>query len=97
MQTVNPTQHAPGIEDIELSIVMPCLNEADTLEVCIRKASQALHDQGVVGEVLIADNGSTDGSIEIAQRAGARVVSVQAKGYATRSEGASPLLGVASS
>ncbi len=67
--------------DLELSIVMPCLNEADTLETCIRKALQALCEQGIVGEVLVADNGSTDGSVEIARRAGARVVPVQAKGY----------------
>jgi len=60
---------------------MPCLNEAETLEVCIRKAQQALHGAGIIGEVIIADNGSSDGSIEIAQRLGARVVPVKAKGY----------------
>jgi len=66
---------------LELSIVMPCLNEADTLEICIKKAFQGLSDAGAIGEVLIADNGSIDGSIEIAQRAGARVVHVTSKGY----------------
>jgi glycosyltransferase involved in cell wall biosynthesis len=67
--------------DIELSIVMPCLNEADTLEVCIQKAQQAIGEIGVRSEVVIADNGSTDGSREIAQRCGARLVDVRAKGY----------------
>jgi hypothetical protein len=60
---------------------MPCLNEADTLETCVRKARRALAENDIAGEVLVADNGSTDGSIEIAQRCGARVVPVPAKGY----------------
>src|ERR1700722_15879618 len=60
---------------------MPCLNEAETLEICIRKAQQALREGNVAGEVVIADNGSTDGSIEIAERLGARVVRVKARGY----------------
>ncbi|MBC8137153.1 MAG: glycosyltransferase family 2 protein [Fibrella sp.] len=60
---------------------MPCLNEAETLEVCIRKARGFLESNGIAGEVLIADNGSTDGSQEIAERAGARVVPVAEKGY----------------
>ena len=68
-------------EPVELSVVMPCLNEAETLESCIRKAQRALKDANISGEVLIADNGSTDGSIEIAERLGARVVHVKAKGY----------------
>ncbi|MGO9246166.1 MAG: glycosyltransferase family 2 protein [Verrucomicrobiia bacterium] len=67
--------------EVEVSILMPCLNEADTLEVCIGKAQQALRDHQIRGEILIADNGSTDGSQEIARRLGARVVHVQAKGY----------------
>lgn len=66
---------------IELSIVMPCLNEAETLETCIRKASGYLERSGVVGEIVIADNGSTDGSQRIAESLGARVVPVAAKGY----------------
>jgi hypothetical protein len=66
---------------VELSVVMPCLNEAETLEICIRKAQQSLKDLNVVGEVVIADNGSTDGSQEIATRLGARVVNVTQKGY----------------
>lgn len=66
---------------VELSIVMPCLNEAETLEVCIRKAQGYLDRSGVLGEIVIADNGSTDGSQEIATRLGARVVPVAEKGY----------------
>lgn len=65
----------------ELSIVMPCLNEADTLEVCIRKAQKAMRDAGINGEVVIADNGSVDASPEIAARLGARVIPVKEKGY----------------
>lgn len=68
-------------ETIELSIVMPCLNEAETLAVCIDKAQGYLERSGVDGEVIVADNGSTDGSQEIALEHGARVVDVPAKGY----------------
>jgi hypothetical protein len=68
-------------DTLEVSVVMPCLNEAETLESCIVKAQRALHDANISGEVVIADNGSSDGSIEIAQRLGARVVDVRAKGY----------------
>jgi glycosyltransferase involved in cell wall biosynthesis len=68
-------------DSIELSIVMPCLNEAETLATCIDKAVGYLERSGIVGEVVIADNGSTDGSQEIAERHGARVVAVAAKGY----------------
>lgn len=60
---------------------MPCLNEADTLEICVRKAVKALADANIAGEVIVADNGSTDGSQEIGARAGGRVVPVAAKGY----------------
>lgn len=66
---------------IELSIVMPCLNEAETLAVCIEKAQKGLKAAGISGEVLVADNGSTDGSIQIAEKGGARVVHVATKGY----------------
>ena len=67
--------------DLEVTILMPCLNEADTLETCVRKAVKALADAGINGEVVVADNGSTDGSPEIATRTGARVVPVTRKGY----------------
>jgi glycosyltransferase involved in cell wall biosynthesis len=62
-----------------LSIVMPCLNEAETLATCIRKAAGALREEGIEGEIVIADNGSTDGSQELAVREGARVVAVAVK------------------
>ena len=65
----------------EVSLVMPCLNEAETLETCIAKAWRGLRDQGVAGEIIIADNGSNDGSPEIAARLGARVVHVPEAGY----------------
>jgi glycosyltransferase involved in cell wall biosynthesis len=65
----------------EISIVMPCLNEAETLAICIRKAKQALCEQEIDGEVIVADNGSTDGSQTIALREGARLVGVTARGY----------------
>lgn len=68
-------------QECELSIVMPCLNEARTVGICVSKALQFLREQGISGEVVVADNGSTDGSQEIAARAGARVISVKEKGY----------------
>jgi glycosyltransferase involved in cell wall biosynthesis len=67
--------------ELELSVVMPCLNEADTLEVCIAKAQHALSEHDIRGEVIVADNGSVDGSQEIARRMGARLVEVDAPGY----------------
>jgi glycosyltransferase involved in cell wall biosynthesis len=67
--------------EFELSIVMPCLNEAETISSCIRKAQQYLAQHDVAGEIIIADNGSTDGSQEIAKRLGAKVVIVNNKGY----------------
>lgn len=73
-----PTQ--PETE-IELSVVMPCLNEAETLGACIAKAQTAIEEIGIAAEIVVADNGSTDGSAEIALAAGARVVSVEAPGY----------------
>lgn len=66
---------------IELSIVLPCLNEAITLGECIRAAQTALRTLSIEGEVIVADNGSTDGSVEIAEGLGARVVPVPVKGY----------------
>ena len=66
---------------LAISIVMPCLNEAETLAVCIRKALSAIVAAGVPGEVVIADNGSTDGSLAIAAAEGARIVNVPIRGY----------------
>lgn len=69
------------VSEPELSIVMPCLNEAETLQRCIRKAQESIRRYDLKAEIIIADNGSTDGSREIAQASGARVVPVEAKGY----------------
>ena len=68
-------------EELELTILMPCLNEAETLAVCIRKAQSFLDRSGIAGEIVIADNGSTDGSREIALAHGARMVPVPERGY----------------
>jgi len=68
-------------QTLELTILMPCLDEAETLETCIVKARSFLERTGIRGEILIADNGSTDGSQAIAARAGARVLAVDRKGY----------------
>jgi glycosyltransferase involved in cell wall biosynthesis len=70
-----------GHAEMELSVVIPCLNEADTLAECLEKALRAIQEHHIVGEVVVADNGSTDGSIEIAKRLGARLVHVPARGY----------------
>ena len=72
---------------IEVSIIMPCLNEAETLETCIKKAQWFIAENDLAGEVVIADNGSTDGSQEIARRLNARVVNVSAKGYGSALKG----------
>ena len=66
---------------MELSIVMPCLDEAETVAACVEQARRFLETHGVSGEVLVADNGSTDGSQALAERAGARIVPVTEKGY----------------
>ncbi len=65
----------------ELTILMPCLNEAETIATCVKKASSYLSKSNIRGEILVADNGSTDGSREIAQGLGARVVSICERGY----------------
>ncbi|MGQ0634366.1 MAG: glycosyltransferase family 2 protein [Planctomycetaceae bacterium] len=67
--------------EVELSIVLPCLNEHETVGECVRKAVHALETAAIKGEVIVADNGSTDGSVEIAGAEGARVVSVAQRGY----------------
>ncbi len=72
---------ATGESPLELSIVMPCLNEAETLAICIKKARSWLIKHKVSGEIIVADNGSTDGSQTIAGVMGARVVEIKAKGY----------------
>ena len=65
----------------EVSIIMPCLNEAETLAACIGKARRALNEQKIAGEIIVADNGSTDGSQAIAAKLGARLINVRQKGY----------------
>jgi len=82
MVEVGPTVAAdPGLETPELSIVMPCLNEAKTVGTCVTKAFAWLQRHDVRGEVIVADNGSTDGSRAIAAGLGARVVPVASRGY----------------
>src|ERR1700755_2058023 len=68
-------------DSLELTILMPCLNEAETIQVCVRKATGYLRSKGISGEVVVADNGSTDGSQAIAERNGARVVPIPVRGY----------------
>src|ERR1700737_3843367 len=70
-----------GDENVELTVVMPCLNEAETVATCVRKAIGFLAASGISGEVLVADNGSTEGSQRLAEEAGARVVPIGDKGY----------------
>jgi len=79
--TANRSMSIKGDQPIELTILMPCLNEAETIETCIRKAHSFLSRSKVSGEILIADNGSTDGSQEIALRLNARVINVAERGY----------------
>src|SRR6266705_4945482 len=66
---------------VEVSVVMPCLNEANSLAYCVDKAVKAFREAGLTGEVVVADNGSTDGSIQIAEEHGARVIRVAERGY----------------
>ena len=80
----------PDAAELEISVVMPCLNERDTVRVCIGKALAALKALGLRGEVIVADNGSTDGSQGIAQALGARVVAVQERGYGSALRGGLP-------
>ncbi len=77
----NRNREASLAELTELSVVMPCLNEHETVGICVRKALKTLRDAGIRGEVIVADNGSTDGSIELARSEGARVVKVADRGY----------------
>ncbi len=78
-QPVSYNSHSA--DECELTVLMPCLNEAETIGDCIRKAEGFLAASGITGEVLIADNGSSDASRAIATRLGARVVHVERKGY----------------
>ena len=83
-QPRNPVQNLPVTNSSvapEVSIVIPCLNEAETIEIVIREAQEALAGSGIAGEIIVGDNGSTDGSQELARRLGARVVPVSTRGY----------------
>ena len=71
----------PDLPSCELTVIMPCLNEAETVGTCVKKACGYLERRGVDGEVLVVDNGSVDGSPEVAERAGARVVHERRRGY----------------
>ncbi len=74
------TPMAP-VDELELTVVLPCLNEAETVAVCVAKAVAAMEKAGIAGEVVVADNGSTDGSQELALAAGGRIVPVDRRGY----------------
>src|SRR5258708_36661939 len=73
---------------LDVSVVMPCLNEARTIVTCIEKAQAALRDSGLTYEIVIGDNGSTDGSQELARGHGARVIDVPRRGYGQAYQGA---------
>jgi len=77
----------PAEPAIELSVVMPCLNEAETLAACIENARAGIARAGISAEIIVADNGSTDGSIQIAEAMGARVVHVAERGYGSALQG----------
>jgi len=91
MKSITETQEAPsGMsagEAIELSVVMPCLNESATVGTCVKKALGAMARDGIHGEVIVADNGSTDGSPRIAAEQGARVVPIETRGYGSALRG----------
>src|SRR5882762_3841351 len=68
-------------DPVDVSVVIPCLNEANSIGICVEKARKAFQEAGLRGEVVVADNGSTDGSIEIVRKLGARVIPVPQRGY----------------
>lgn len=69
------------MKKLSLTILMPCLNEEKTIGICIKKAKKFLEDNSINGEILIADNGTSDSSVEIAEKLGARVINVVDRGY----------------
>ena len=79
-----PEQRTSKSNLVDVSFVLPCLNEARTLETCIEKAKIAIAQLGLRGEVVVADNGSDDGSQDLANSLGARVVDVPVRGYGGR-------------
>ena len=80
-ETLTSGKSEPAENRLELSVVMPCLNEKDTVGLCVQEAMEAFERTGIRGEVIVADNGSTDGSRQIAAGLGARVISVATRGY----------------
>src|SRR5260370_10054687 len=80
-RTAAEVQTGATEDELEVSVVMPCLNEAETLAICIKKAADALRQANIAGEIIVADNGSSHGSHEIAKQPGARVIHLVAKGY----------------
>ena len=82
-----PDGFPPNERRVELSVVMPCLNERETVGICVRKAIASLRAAGIFSEVIVADNGSTDGSAEIARAEGAHVVDVADRGYGSALKG----------
>ena len=83
-----PPEAEQGLEALDVSVVMPCLNENATIGTCVSKALQAIKKLNLKGEVIVGDNGSTDGSQEIAIASGARVVSIPKRGYGAALQGA---------
>jgi glycosyltransferase involved in cell wall biosynthesis len=79
--TVFDDTNADTLDMLELSVVLPCLDERETVGICVQKALAALKTAGIYGEVIVADNGSSDGSVELALSAGARVVHIELRGY----------------
>src|ERR687894_862470 len=79
--TTQPRTEAADTTELELSVVIPCLDEAQSIELVVSKALATMEREGIAGEVVVADNGSTDGSPELAESAGARVVNEPRKGY----------------
>jgi glycosyltransferase involved in cell wall biosynthesis len=77
----NAALAAPGETECEVSVVIPCLNEAENIELCVTSAWEAIEQAGIDGEVVVSDNGSDDGSAELAERAGARVIHQPVRGY----------------
>ena len=81
LKSKRPRAPSDAPQPLELTILMPCLNEAETIAACVTKALRYLERAGVAGEVLVADNGSDDGSQALAEAAGARVLTVPERGY----------------
>src|SRR5262245_6348530 len=79
--TTEPQTSHTGAGDVELTVVMPCLNEERTVGKCVEKAVRTMHERGIAGEVVVVDNGSRDRSVEIAEGAGARVIRHPLRGY----------------